>query len=324
VVNFALPDEDCKIFCNHSRRDLVRIGGNDGDTAAMPPIRDSGFILAYQHDEHIESGVITMITKPMVYPIRFWAVVLAGLLALQVGSEALADYCKYEKDIDLELDLSGSDKLAIAAGAGSLEITGKPGVSKAVISGRACVSKEEWLEKSTVKTSGGARAEITVELPQDNGSWFSWGNNYAYIDLEVAVPASMELEVSDSSGHMLLQNVGAVDIKDSSGGIELTGAGGAVTINDSSGDIEIEDVDGDVTLNDSSGGIYGSGIEGSVLVERDSSGNIRFEDVSGNVIVKRDSSGNIKVSDVGGDFRVLKDGSGSITSNNVKGEVETP
>ena len=67
-----------------------------------------------------------MITKPMVYPIRFWAVVLAGLLALQVGSEALADYCKYEKDIDLELDLSGSDKLAIAAGAGSLEITGSP------------------------------------------------------------------------------------------------------------------------------------------------------------------------------------------------------
>jgi hypothetical protein len=265
-----------------------------------------------------------MITKPMVYPIRFWAVVLAGLLALHFGSEAIADSCKYEKDIDLELDLSDSDKLAIAAGAGSLEINGKSGASKAVISGRACVSNEEWLEKSMVKTRGGAKAEITVELPQDNGSWFSWGNNYAYIDLEVEVPASMALEVSDSSGSMWLKNVGAVDIKDSSGGIELTGAGGAVTISDTSGDIEIDDVDGDVTLNDSSGGIYGTDIEGSVLVERDSSGNIRFEDVSGDVIVERDSSGNIKVSNVGGNFRVLKDGSGSITSNNVEGEVETP
>jgi hypothetical protein len=265
-----------------------------------------------------------MITKPMVFPIRFWAVVLAGLLALYFGGEAVADSCKYEKDIDLELDLSDSDKLAIAAGAGSLEIKGKPGVSKAVINGRACVSKEEWLAKSTVNTSAGATAEITVELPQDNGSWFSWGNNYAYIDLEVEVPASMELKVSDSSGHMWLQNVGAVAIRDSSGGIELTGAGGTVSIDDSSGDIEMEDIDGDVTLNDTSGGIYGLDIEGSVLVERDSSGNIRFEDVSGDVIVERDSSGNIKVSNVGGNFRVLKDGSGSITSDNVEGEVETP
>ena len=265
-----------------------------------------------------------MLTKPMVFPIRFWTVVLAGLLAFHFSNEALADSCKYDRDIDLELDLSNSDELAIAAGAGSLEITGKPGASKAVIRGRACASKEDWLEKSTVETSGGARAEITVELPQDRGSWFSWGDDYAYIDLEVEVPASMELEVSDSSGHMWLQNVGAVAIKDSSGDIELTGAGGAVTVNDSSGDIEMEDVDGDVTLRDSSGGIYGTDIEGSVLVERDSSGNIRFEDVSGDIIVQRDSSGNIKVMDVGGDFRVLKDGSGSITSENVKGEVETP
>ncbi|MGD9021733.1 MAG: toast rack family protein, partial [Lysobacterales bacterium] len=173
-----------------------------------------------------------MITKPMVYPIRFWAVVLAALLALYFSSEAIADSCKYEKDIDLELDLSSSDALAVSAGAGSLEITGDPGASKAVIHGRACASREEWLEASSIRTKGGSRAEIAVELPQSNGSWFSWGNNYAHIDLVLEVPASLKLEVSDSSGSMWLENVGAVDIRDSSGGIEINGAGGAVTIDD--------------------------------------------------------------------------------------------
>lgn len=262
--------------------------------------------------------------KSMKYPFRFWAIVLTGLVAWHLGAEALAFDCKYDKEITLTLDLSTSELLAITAGAGELEIRGVPGASRASIHGKACASSEEWLEKSTVLTSEGARAEVTVELPQDQGSWFSWGDRYAYIDLEVEVPADMALEVVDSSGHMLLREVGAVAIKDSSGDIEITGARGAVSIVDSSGDIDMEDIDGDVTLRDSSGGIYGEDIEGSVLVERDSSGNISLNDVTGNVIVERDSSGNIKVADIGGDFRVIKDGSGSISSSNVKGVVETP
>ena len=265
-----------------------------------------------------------MITKPMVYPIRFWAVVLAGLLAFYFSSEASADSCKYEKDIELTLDLSSSEMLTVTAGAGSLEIKGVDGSGEAVINGKACASKEDWLAESGVSTSSGRQARISVELPQNNGSWFSWGDEYAYLDLALEVPANMALEVRDSSGHMWLENVGAVEIQDSSGDLEINRAGGVVTINDTSGDIEMEDIAGDVTLKDSSGGIYGTGIEGSVLVERDSSGNIRFEDVTGDVIVERDSSGNIKVTDVGGDFRVLKDGSGSITYNNVKGEVAVP
>ena len=41
-----------------------------------------------------------MITRPMVFPIRFWAVVLAGLLAFYFSNEAVADSCKYKKEID--------------------------------------------------------------------------------------------------------------------------------------------------------------------------------------------------------------------------------
>ena len=83
----------------------------------------------------------------MTYPIRFWAVVLIILLAYQFTSEASADWCKYEKDIDLTLDVADSHSLAITAAAGELEVIGVSGTDEAVISGKVCASKEEWLEE---------------------------------------------------------------------------------------------------------------------------------------------------------------------------------
>ena len=264
-------------------------------------------------------------TRPMAFPIKFWAVLLICLLTYQFSTNVSADDCKYEKDIDLALDLSGTDTLAIAAGAGSLKVTGVSGSDEAVIQGKACASKEEWLDQSDISTTTGKRAEIAVKLPQDNGSWFSWGNNYARIDLVIEVPENLSLDLSDSSGGMYLTNVASTKLKDSSGEIEIEDARGSITINDSSGDIEIKGVAGDLTIeSDSSGGIYGEDIDGAVLVERDSSGDIRFTNVGKDVIVERDSSGSITVVDVGGDFRVLKDGSGNIRSSNVKGDTELP
>ena len=75
----------------------------------------------------------------MTYPMRFWAVVLIILLAFQFTTDASADWCKFEKDIDLTLDLSSSDILAITASAGDLDIVGVAGSDQAVIHGRACV-----------------------------------------------------------------------------------------------------------------------------------------------------------------------------------------
>ena len=261
----------------------------------------------------------------MAYPIRFWAVLLICLVAYQFSTDVSADWCKYEKNIDLTLDVSASDLLAISAGAGDLEVTGVSGSDKAVIHGKACASKEKWLEESEVHISSGRRAEIDVDLPQADSGWLSFGSNYAWIDLEVRVPEDLALEVNDSSGDIFLSNIAAVELQDSSGDIEIEDARGAVTIRDSSGDIDVDVASGDLTIvSDSSGDIYASEIDGTVLVEQDSSGDIRISHVSKDVVVERDSSGDITVIDVGGDFRVLKDGSGSIRSDDVAGEVQLP
>jgi DUF4097 and DUF4098 domain-containing protein YvlB len=261
----------------------------------------------------------------MTYPIRFWALVLSGLLLYQFSSDALADTCKYGKDIDLTLDLSHSNRLSIYAVAGDLDVIGVSGSDQAVISGKACASKEEWLEESRVNTSSGNDALIEVELPSSDNGWSFTGSNYVWMDLRVEVPDDLALEIKDSSGDMFLKNIAAVEVKDSSGDIEIEAARGPISISDSSGDIDIDEAEGDLTIeSDSSGDINANGIRGSVLVVNDSSGDIDVSNISDNVVVEKDSSGDIKATRVGGDFRVLKDGSGSISPIDVSGEVQIP
>lgn len=279
----------------------------------------------------------------MAFPIRFWAVLLVILLVYQFNTPASADWCKYEKKIDLTLDLSDSDVLAITAAAGNLEVRGIAGSDQAIIRGRVCVSMPAWLDEAEVKALPGKRAQIIVNLPDSNGGWRLFGSHYASLDLEIELPQDLALEVRDSSGDARFRNIAALELQDSSGSIEIEGAAGPVSIKDSSGNIDIEnvgvalsirdssgDIDiaqlaGDLTIEaDSSGDIRGRDIDGSVLVKKDSSGDIRMTQVTHDVIVEIDSSGDITVRDIGGDFRVLTDGSGSIRSQGVQGEIQTP
>jgi hypothetical protein len=264
-------------------------------------------------------------TTAMSYPIRFWAMLLAALLIYQFSTDVSADNCKFEKKIETTLDLSKSEMLLISAMAGDLEITGVSASGQAVIHGRACASKESWLEQSEVITTPGKQARIDVNLPDTGGGWTSFGNSYAMMDLRIEVPEDLALDIKDSSGDMSLKNIGTVNIRDSSGDIEIENARDTVSIADSSGDIEIEGAAGDVTIeSDSSGDIDITDVNASVLVVSDSSGDIEVARVSKNFVVERDSSGDISADDVGGDFRVLKDGSGGISLEGVKGTVDIP
>jgi DUF4097 and DUF4098 domain-containing protein YvlB len=262
----------------------------------------------------------------LAFPIRFWSVLLVCLLTYQFSTEALANGCKFEKDIDLVLDLSDSEVLAISAAAGNLEVTGVAGTSEAVIHGRVCASQEKWLDQSSISTSSANRAQIDVNLPKTSGSWSLFGmNNYAALDLRIEVPQNLAIDIRDSSGDIYLRDIGAVQIADSSGDIEVKNGHGPVSIRDSSGDIEIEQLQGDLTITaDSSGDIRIEDITGMVLVEQDSSGDIRVARVTSHVVIENDSSGDINVTDVGGDFKVLSDGSGSIRSNDIAGNVQLP
>ncbi len=242
--------------------------------------------------------------------------------ALLIAPAAQAWDCEYEKQLDQVLDLSGSEEVSVTALAGDLEIRSGGG-SEAIIRGKVCVSEEKWLEKAVVRTEGGKRAEIAVELPETSG-WSITGNSYAYIDLELVLPGDIAVSVADSSGDAEISGLASLSIKDSSGDLDIRDISGPVIIKDSSGGIDLEDIRGDISVVDSSGDIDGELITGTVVVEQDSSGSIHFSEVNGDVLVKRDSSGDITARDIRGDFTVLRDGSGSIKAINVSGKVDIP
>lgn len=245
------------------------------------------------------------------------------IAALFLAPAAHAWDCAHEKVIEEVMDLSGSESLEVHAAAGDLAIRGGSG-SEARIRGRVCVSDEDWLEKARIITSNGSAAEIKVDLPDTSG-WSLMGSNYASMDLELDVPASVAITLKDSSGDTEVVGVSSLQISDSSGDIDIRDVEHSVVVDDSSGDIEIEGVRGDVTVErDSSGDIEARSIEGSVLISRDSSGEIYLRDIGKNVTVDRDSSGDITVVGVGGDFTVHRDGSGDIRYQNVEGAVAVP
>ena len=247
------------------------------------------------------------------------------IVAILVSGNLQAWDCKYEKAIDLTLDLSSAQTLSIAAGAGDLEILGQSGSDQAKIVGKVCASESEWADEADIVIEGGRSASIGVILPDTDNGWNVMGNKYVYMDLRIEVPDNIALDIRDSSGDMLVESTAGLTVRDSSGDIEIEDINGDVVLNDSSGDIDLVNIEGNVNVRqDSSGDIYGRDIQGMVLVERDSSGDIRFHDVRDDFVVERDSSGDIVGRTIGGDFRVINDSSGSIEHRAVKGIVDIP
>ena len=266
------------------------------------------------------------------------------LLALAPASAlAWGDGCKLRADRAAGVDARGVEKVVIRSGAGDMKVVGRGNAVRIEARGTACAGKQEMLDATQISVRReGNVVYVETTLPQDDSSW-SWGNNdYAYIDIGIALPSSIPVEATDSSGDAAFEDLnaltlqdssgdldldriaGLLDVGDSSGDIEIKGAG-SVRVRDSSGDIEIEEVRGDVEVSlDSSGDIEIARVDGSVNVKQDSSGTIRVEDVKGSVIVDSDSSGDIYAGRVSGDFTVSEDSSGSIEHESIGGKVSVP
>jgi DUF4097 and DUF4098 domain-containing protein YvlB len=247
---------------------------------------------------------------------RYW------LLLCAVGPATAFAWgdCEFRADRSAGVDAKGVEKVVIRAGAGDMKVVGRSNAVRVEARGVACAAKQELLDRTniTVRREGNV-VIVETDMPQNADNWKWIGNEYAYIDIGIALPSNLPVEAMDSSGDAVFEDLGALQLQDSSGDLEISRIAGLADVNDSSGDIDVDSA-GSVRVRDSSGDVELDDVRGDVLVVQDSSGDIHAERVAGNVKIEQDSSGDIRVEDVKGSFVVDSDSSGSIYAMNINGD----
>ena len=241
-------------------------------------------------------------------------------LFLMVPAYAWDMGCSHSAERRASVDSTGATRVIVISRAGDLEV--RP-VQGTVIqgTGKACASSEDYLrELQLVTRRDGPVIFVEAGAPSET---VGFGMVYAYLDLTVAVPAGLPVEIRDSSGDIEARDVQVVQVQDSSGDIELRGLSGDLVINDSSGDVHVARAAGRVQVQDSSGDIVIDGAR-EVVIPSDSSGDITIDHVAGDVRIDRDSSGDIRIADVGRNVQLLSDTSGEVKVSRVQGTVRVP
>jgi len=232
----------------------------------------------------------------------------------------------FETTKTLNLSAQGIRRLDIRAGAGSLTVMGRDGLTaievKADIFARDVRDKDmEEFIRDRVELSLEKRgdAAVLVGRVRPESRLFHLGDD-ASIDLTVTVPKTMALDIDDGSGETVVEDLAAaLRIEDGSGSIRVVRVAGNVRIDDGSGEIDVERVDGDLEIDDGSGDVEVSDVTGDVTID-DGSGEIRVRRVGGTVTVD-DGSGGIDIEDVGKDVRLINTGSGGVKISGEKGRV---
>lgn len=240
--------------------------------------------------------------------------------ALLLAGAASAD-CHYTAKRQASVDLNGATKVRVESGAGTLRVTGQPGLTQIRANGDACASSENLLKEVVIRTSRNG-SEVVVEAFIPDSSW-GWSTE-ARLDMEVVLPDNVAVDVDDGSGDTTVQHVASLTADDGSGDLTIRDVAGAVRFDDGSGDVEITNVGGDVHAEDGSGDVTIRQVRGSVIIEDDGSGDLEISNVDRDVLVEDDGSGSIDVEDVKGSFTVRDDGSGGIHMRNVAGKITVP
>jgi hypothetical protein len=254
------------------------------------------------------------------------AIVLLAALAL-VAPQARAwgsDACRFQADLAGEAELAGASRVVISAAAGDLAVQATPDARRLAARGKACAKTAELLAqiKLNVRRDGDV-VYVETRLPEEPGS--GWNDDAPTLDVNIALPAIVPVEITDSSGDVSVKNVAALQLRDSSGDVTVSGVRGRVDVEDSSGDVRISESGSDVHIGtDSSGDIVIRDVRGSVRIDRDSSGDIRLSGIGGDALIGVDSSGDIVARDIGGGFTVESDGSGDIDYSQIRGVVSIP
>jgi DUF4097 and DUF4098 domain-containing protein YvlB len=258
----------------------------------------------------------------VMIPVMFVVLFALGTSPVIIDEATSTRVIEYDEPRTARVDARGASRIVIVGRAGWLRVDGKSGTTEVVAEGTARAPRKDLLDDITLTgTRDGDVVRIVVEMPDmKHRDWDSNWDSGPALDLTVTVPATIPVEIEDSSGDLRVIGTAALDVDDNSGGVEISDVAGALRVTDGSGELDIQNVRGDVTIEDGSGEIDVRDVTGSVTV-RDGSGSITARGVGGTVHVLRDGSGGIRVVDVGGDLIVERSRKKGVSYSGVKGKV---
>lgn len=233
--------------------------------------------------------------------------------------------CKYQSPRTLRVDLAGIHGVRIDVGSHDVHLHGSGTATDLRMDGRACASARSLLDKLQVTTRRDGD-QLVIEVGQRQG-WFSinlFGSSYAYLDVNVQLPASMPVTLEVGSGDADASGLQQLAGHVGSGDLHLHGLAGAFTGSVGSGDIVADDI-GSLDLRSvGSGDFKASSVHGDAKVGSIGSGDVTLGQVGGSVHVATLGSGDLNVHDVQGDLSLGAKGSGDVSHSGIKGKVSVP
>ncbi|HMM66369.1 MAG TPA: DUF4097 family beta strand repeat-containing protein [Dokdonella sp.] len=269
--------------------------------------------------------------------------ILASSLLL-VSATAFASNCEHQADRSFNVDRADIKTLVAKLGSTDLRLRGVAGLARIEVQARACASNAGDLDRLTVsQRRDGDRLVIETERNRGSYTFSLFGSSYAYLELEIRVPATLAVDVDTGSGDvdargleslryeagsgdLIVENIAGELVADvGSGDVEGSDVGRFHLVSTGSGDFNLRDIHGDVEV----GGV-GSGdltfrkVGGSVQIDRVGSGDVDLYEVGGDVSVDSIGSGDLHAVDVRGNLTVKSSGSGDISHRNIGGRVDVP
>ena len=248
-------------------------------------------------------------------------ILISALLLVALPLAASADECRFTAARHADLDAAGLKDLALRLGSTDLEIRSTPGLTRVEVRGTACASDESKLKDLQVDARrNGDHATVDTS---NNGGYIHislFGASYAYMKLEVRVPASLTVDVDSGSGDVTASDLGSLNFDSGSGDLIADHIAGPLTLKVGSADVKAQHV-GSVDLRGSgSGDVHASDVQGDVHAGHSGSGDLSFDHVIGNVGIGGTGSGDIRLDSIGRNVDVGSTGSGDVTADGVGGD----
>lgn len=248
----------------------------------------------------------------------------ALLLLLSIPLVATGTECRYSAPRNLHDDLAGVRGVQIELHSQDMHLAGSGDATALDLTGRACASSSSALDNLQI-TSHREGDQLIIEVGDHHRFNISlFGVSYAYLDLQMRLPAHMPVTVNTGSGDAYVSDLAQVDAQTGSGDLHIRHISGAVSVTAGSGDVDISDVGSLRAGSIGSGDLKARSVHNDVHIGSIGSGDVILEHVGGSVNAGTLGSGDLRADDVHGDLVVGAKGSGDVTYGNIAGKVNVP